>query len=94
MRLLSDRYRLERKLGSGGMAIVWLARDTKLDRDVAIKILSDVLSAAPGFRQRFDREARTAANLSHPNLVRIYDYGSEEDRPYLVMEYVDGETLG
>jgi len=75
------------------MAIVWLARDTKLDRDVAIKILSDVLSAAPGFRQRFDREARTAANLSHPNLVRIYDYGSEEDRPYLVMEYVDGETL-
>jgi eukaryotic-like serine/threonine-protein kinase len=93
MPLLSDRYRLERKLGSGGMAIVWLARDTKLDRHVAIKILSDVLSAAPGFRERFDREARTAANLSHPNLVRIYDYGSEEDRPYLVMEYVDGETL-
>jgi predicted Ser/Thr protein kinase len=93
MPLLSDRYRLERKLGSGGMAIVWLARDTKLDRDVAIKILSDVLSAAPGFRQRFDREARTAANLSHPNLVRIYDYGAEEDRPYLVMEYIDGETL-
>ena len=75
------------------MAIVWLARDTKLDRDVAIKILSDVLSAAPGFRQRFDREARTAANLSHPNLVRIYDYGADEERPYLVMEYVDGETL-
>ncbi len=93
MRLLSDRYRLERKLGSGGMAIVWLARDTKLDRDVAIKILSDVISAAPGFRQRFDREARTAANLSHPNLVRIYDYGADEDRPYLVMEYIDGETL-
>jgi eukaryotic-like serine/threonine-protein kinase len=93
MRLLSDRYRLERKLGSGGMAIVWLARDTKLDRDVAIKILSDALSATPGFRQRFDREARTAANLSHPNLVSIYDYGSEEDRPYLVMEYIDGETL-
>ena len=92
-KLLNDRYRLERKLGSGGMAIVWLARDEKLDRPVAVKVLSDVLASAEGYRQRFDREARTAANLSHPNLVSVYDYEAEGERPYLVMEYVAGETL-
>ena len=90
---LGGRYKLRRRLGSGGMATVWLADDERLDRSVAIKILSDVLATEPDYVERFDREARTAAGLSHPNLVGIYDYGSEDGRPYLVMDWVNGPAL-
>jgi eukaryotic-like serine/threonine-protein kinase len=90
---LKDRYRLERLLGRGGMASVWLASDEVLDRPVAIKVLSDTIASDPEFLARFRREARVAASLSHPNLIGVYDYAEGEERPYLVMEYVPGENL-
>ena len=91
--LLKDRYRLERTLGRGGMAAVWLGHDEVLDRPVAVKVLSDTISGDPGFVARFRREARTAAALTHPNLVGVYDYSEENERPYLVMQFVPGEDL-
>jgi hypothetical protein len=91
--LLKDRYRLERTLGHGGMAAVWLGHDEVLDRQVAVKVLSDTIATDPGFVARFRREAQTAAGLSHPNLVGVYDYSDEGERPYLVMQFVPGETL-
>ncbi|HET6868745.1 MAG TPA: serine/threonine-protein kinase [Solirubrobacteraceae bacterium] len=87
------RYRLERVLGTGGMASVWLARDVELDRDVAVKVLADVLALDPDYLSRFEREARVAANLSHPHLVRVFDFSGDGRRPYLVMEYLDGGSL-
>ncbi len=91
--LLKDRYRLERTLGRGGMAAVWLGHDEVLDRPVAVKVLADTIAADPGFVARFRREARTAAGLSHPNLVGVYDFSEEGERPYLVMQFVPGENL-
>ncbi|MFL5897349.1 MAG: protein kinase domain-containing protein [Solirubrobacterales bacterium] len=91
--LLKERYRLERALGRGGMAAVWLGHDEVLDRPVAVKVLSDTIAGDPGFVARFRREARTAAALSHPNLVGVYDYSEEGERPYLVMQFVPGENL-
>jgi eukaryotic-like serine/threonine-protein kinase len=87
------RYRLERALGHGGMAVVHVARDRELDRLVAVKLLDAAPAADEGLRQRFVREARLAASLSHPNVVAVFDTGEEEGRPYIVMEYVEGETL-
>ena len=88
------RYRLERPLGQGGMATVYLAHDVELDRLVAVKLLAESLAGDQAFRRRFLREARLAARLSHPNVVGVYDAGEAEDgRPYIVMEYVDGSTL-
>ena len=88
------RYRLERPLGHGGMATVYLARDEDLHRPVAIKLLAEHLAGDTAFRERFLREARLAARLSHPNVVTVYDAGEAEDgRPYIVMEYVPGTTL-
>ena len=91
--VLSDRYRLERRIASGGMATVWLAHDEELDRQVAIKVLSDVLAEDPAYTERFRREARVAAGLSHPNLVRVFDYSARSERPYIAMEHVEGGTL-
>lgn len=91
--ILKGRYRLERTLGRGGMAAVWLGHDEVLDRPVAVKVLSDTIAGDPGFVARFRREARTAASLSHPNLVGVYDYSEEGERPYLVMQFVPGENL-
>jgi len=91
--LLKERYRLERTLGRGGMAAVWLGHDEVLDRPVAVKVLSDTIATDPGFVARFRREAQTAASLSHPNLVGVYDYSDEDERPYLVMQFVPGENL-
>jgi serine/threonine protein kinase len=91
--LLKDRYRLERLLGRGGMASVWLASDQVLERPVAVKIIADTIASDPEFRARFRREARIAAGLSHPNLIGIYDYADGAERPYLVMEYVAGDNL-
>jgi eukaryotic-like serine/threonine-protein kinase len=90
---LKDRYRLERTLGRGGMAAVWLGHDETLDRPVAVKVLSDTIASDPGFVARFRREARTAAGLSHPNLAGVYDFSDEGERPYLVMQLVPGENL-
>jgi serine/threonine protein kinase len=89
----AGRYRLEGMLGAGGMASVWLAHDRRLERKVAIKVLSDVLALDHGYVSRFRREARVAANLSHPHLVNIFDFSVGESRPYLVMEYIAGGNL-
>jgi eukaryotic-like serine/threonine-protein kinase len=91
--LRDGRYRLERRLGFGGMATVWLADDCRLGRPVAVKILSEQLATDAEYVLRFQREARVAAQLSHPNLVRLYDYGTEDGRPFLVSEWIDGPDL-
>jgi serine/threonine-protein kinase len=87
------RYRLEEVAGTGGMATVWRASDERLERTVAIKMLSDTLAADASAVARFAREARTHAAIHHPNLVRVYDYSVTAPQPYLVMEYIDGDTL-
>ena len=89
----SGRYELVRRLARGGMAEVHLARDLLLDRPVALKVLYPELSRDPTFVERFRREAQAAANLSHPNIVSVYDWGEEQGTYFIVMEYVDGETL-
>ncbi len=92
-RLLQGQYALDREVGRGGMGIVYLARDLKLDRPVAIKTLPPHLAADPAIRERFLREARTAANLSHPNIVPIYRADEIEDRVFFAMGFVDGESV-
>jgi serine/threonine-protein kinase len=91
--LCAGRYRLQARLGAGGMASVWRARDGHLERPVAVKILSDTLAGDDGYVARFRREARLAASLSHPRLVQIFDFGEESGRPFLVMELIDGPAL-
>jgi serine/threonine protein kinase len=91
--VLGGRYKILGHIGSGGMANVFRARDLNLQRDVAIKILHDDLIEDPSFQARFLQEARAAANLIHPNIVTIYDFGHDEQRYYIVMEYVDGKDL-
>jgi eukaryotic-like serine/threonine-protein kinase len=86
-------YRVTQKLGEGGMGEVYKARDTRLDRTVAIKILPAHLASSPESRQRFEREARTISQLSHPHICTLYDVGREGPTEYLVMEYLEGETL-
>ncbi|GHJ57134.1 hypothetical protein Nm8I071_64410 [Nonomuraea sp. TT08I-71] len=93
-RLLSGRYQSEELLGSGGMGEVWRGRDLRLDRPVAIKVLTAAGVKEPMAAERFDREARTAARLTHPHIVGVYDFGTEEDHSYLVMELVEGRTVG
>jgi serine/threonine protein kinase len=82
-------YEIESIIGVGGMGEVYKARDTRLDRIVAIKVLAEAVAADPQFRERFDREARTISQLSHPNICTLYDVGDG----FLVMEYLEGETL-
>ncbi len=91
--VVDQRYRLERKIGSGGMADVWLAEDTELDRKVAIKILHDRFAQDKEFVQRFQREAQSAAGLQHPNVVGIFDRGQFGDTYFIAMEYVDGPSM-
>jgi serine/threonine-protein kinase len=88
-----SRYRIERSLGHGGMAIVYLAHDRELNRPVALKVLAEQYAQDETFRARFVREAQIAARLAHPNVVQVFDVGEEEGRPYIVMECVEGETL-
>ncbi len=92
-KVLAGRYSIERELGRGGMGIVLLARDVALDRLVAIKLLPAHLAASPDARERFLREARTAAGLSHPNIVPIHAVEQQGDLVFFVMGFVDGETL-
>jgi serine/threonine protein kinase len=87
------RYRLERRIGEGGMADVYLAEDETLHRRVAIKILADRYTQDDGFVERFRREATAAAGLNHPNIVSIYDRGEAEGTYYIAMEYIEGPTL-
>lgn len=91
--LLAGRYKIERKIGSGGMAIVYLAKDLSLDRNVAIKVLRDEYTEDSTFRRHFQKEAVAIAKLSHNNIVGIYDIITDDDTMCLVMEYVEGETL-
>jgi eukaryotic-like serine/threonine-protein kinase len=91
--VLSGRYRLEAKLGSGGMSTVYLARDTTLDRQVAVKVMHREMSEQPDQLERFRREARAVAKLSHPNVVSVIDAGEDGGHPYIVFEYVEGENL-
>jgi serine/threonine-protein kinase len=91
--VLSGRYRLESKLGSGGMSTVYLALDEVLDRPVAVKLLHREISEEADQLERFRREARAAARLSHPNLVGVIDAGEDDGRPYIVFEYIEGRTL-
>src|SRR5208283_164079 len=86
-------YELQSPLGAGGMGEVYCARDTRLDRTVAIKILPAHLSSNSEARQRFEREARAISSLNHPNICTLYDVGHQDGIDYLVMEFLEGETL-
>ncbi|HJR25822.1 MAG TPA: Stk1 family PASTA domain-containing Ser/Thr kinase [Acidimicrobiales bacterium] len=91
--VFNGRYELHRRIGRGGMAEVSLARDQLLDRPVAIKVLFPEFATDPAFVERFRREATAAANLNHPNVVGVYDWGEAEGTYFIVMEYVDGRSL-
>jgi serine/threonine protein kinase len=91
--VLSGRYKLEAKLGSGGMSTVYLANDATLDRAVAVKVMHREMSEQPDQLERFRQEARAVAKLSHPNVVAVIDAGEDGGHPYIVFEYVEGETL-
>src|SRR5258706_15989674 len=91
---VAGRYSLERELGRGGMGVVHLAREVSLDRLVAIKLLPPGLAREPGLRERFLREARTAAQLSQPNIVPIHTVDEAGGFVFFVMAHIDGETLG
>lgn len=86
-------YEILSLIGAGGMGEVYRARDTRLDRIVAVKVLPDHLSSNPQFRERFEREARAISSLSHPHICALYDLGNQDGIDYLVMEYLEGETL-
>src|SRR5690242_6717701 len=87
-------YEIVTPLGAGGMSEVYRARDTRLDRVVAVKILPSHLSRNPEARHRFEREARAISSLNHPNICTLFDVGHQDGIDFLVMEFLDGETLG
>ncbi len=91
--VLAKRYRLQNSLGTGGMASVFHAKDLILERPVAIKILRQDFSKQPAFRERFRQEAKAAANLIHPNIVTVHDYGEDRENLFIVMEYIHGTDL-
>ncbi|MEJ2599835.1 MAG: protein kinase, partial [Anaerolineales bacterium] len=91
--LLNNRYQLDERQGSGGMAMVYRAQDLMLERTVAIKLLRADFSSDPNFRERFRQEAKAAANLSHPNIVTVHDFGLDSGRLFIVMEFVPGTNL-
>src|ERR687894_2079763 len=90
---LNDRYRLDAQIGAGGMSTVYRAFDTTLERRVAVKLMHREIASDSGQLERFRREARSVAQLSHPHVVGVIDAGEEDGRPYIVLEYVEGETL-
>src|SRR5947209_217343 len=92
-RLLDGRYAVHHRIARGGMASVYLATDTRLDRRVAVKVMHPGLADDPEFVARFNREARAAAGLNHPDVVSVYDQGTDDGHPFLVMEYVPVQTL-
>ncbi len=90
---LQNRYELECELGRGGMGVVYKARDTKLDRPVALKFLGSLIDGSEEYRLRFKREAQAAAQVSHPNILSVYDIGIEQGSSYIAMEYIEGPNL-
>ena len=86
-------YEILSPLGAGGMGEVYKARDTRLDRTVAIKVLPEHVAADPDLKQRFEREAKTISSLNHPHICTLYDIGSQDGIDFLVMEYLEGDTL-
>src|SRR6202521_4532045 len=86
-------YQVLSLLGVGGMGEVWKARDTRLDRTVAVKVLPEHIAKREDLRARFEREARAVASLKHPNICVLHDIGSQDGAGYMVMEYMEGETL-
>src|SRR5919198_1441799 len=92
-RVYTNRYEIVRHLARGGMAEVYLAHDQLLDRRVALKVLFPEFARDPAFVQRFRREAQAAANLNHPNIVAVFDWGEEDGTYFIVMEYVEGRSL-
>src|SRR6202521_1048148 len=86
-------YEIQSPLGAGGMGEVYKARDTRLERNVAIKVLPAHLSARPELLERFEREARTVSSLNHPHICTLYDIGKQDGTDFLVMEYLEGQTL-
>ena len=90
---INDRYQIIKSIGEGGMANVYLAYDTILDRNVAVKVLRGDLSTDEKFVKRFQREALSASSLTHPNIVEVYDVGEDAGNFYIVMEYIEGKQL-
>ncbi|RLE18020.1 MAG: serine/threonine protein kinase, partial [Acidobacteria bacterium] len=88
------RYEVLGSIGAGGMGEVWRARDNELEREVAVKVLPDDMAANPERIERFQREAKALAAISHPNLLEIYDVGSSDDIHYVVTEFLEGQSLG
>src|SRR5215471_10181769 len=86
-------YEIQSAIGAGGMGEVYKARDTRLDRTVAIKVLPEALASDPQFRERFDREARTISQLDHPHICTVHDVGEHDGTSFLVMQDLEGETL-
>ena len=86
-------YRIAEKIGEGGMGVVWKARDTRLDRDVAVKILPEEVARQPDRLARFEREAKAVAALAHPNILAVHDFGHQDETAYMVTELLEGETL-
>lgn len=91
--VLNNRYRMDKQLGFGGMAIVYQGTDLMLERTIAIKVLKEDFSSSPAFQERFKQEAKAAANLSHPNIVTVHDFGLDQNRLFIVMELVPGTDL-
>lgn len=91
--LLNNRYQLLQPIGSGGMSVVYKAIDEMLERVVTVKILRENYASDSKFRERFKQEAKAAANLSHPNIVTVYDFGFDDDKVFIVFEYIDGTDL-
>lgn len=91
--ILSERYQILEFIGQGGMASVYRAYDMTLQRDVAVKTLHKEFTGNPAFRQRFQQEARSAANLSHPNIVTVFDFGKHEEHYFIIMEWIKGTDL-
>src|SRR5207248_10548013 len=91
--VLGDRYQLQDPIGRGGMATIYRARDLRMDRAVAVKVLREVYSTDPKFVKRFELEAKAASALQHPNIVQVYDYGQTDGNYFIVMELVEGTDL-
>jgi serine/threonine-protein kinase len=91
--IFNERYQLDQELGQGGMALVYQATDLMLERTIAVKVLKEDFSKSKAFQERFKQEARAAANLTHPNIVTVHDFGLDQDQLFIVMEYVPGIDL-